>query len=388
MFTVLLGAIIAASLAPTRSAGQNPLGGHGLHPSSGVTLSFVEQPLSPIIKQGDPGTEGIRYGLEGGAAVKLGATYHLLVSELVSDTRAVKMRIGYWTSKDRFHWQRRCTLYESSGDFTGQDPRASLWAMPPAYDEQAQRWNFFYTAYRAKPNAGTSWNINHEGRIWRAVSAVQGRAGIGGPYTDVGVILQPDAQSQPWEGQQGTDSFHIYQAAHRWFAFYGSAQTQTAEKRNPAYARWNVGLAEAETIAGPWRRRHDGNPVLSNAENPVVTRLRSGHYVAVFDVVNIDPLAIGYVDSSDGVHWAEPKILTLPAPEGFWLRNARTPQGLIEEADGTCTLFYSGFAVGGKTPAEEGLRPQNPNPMEESGRSFRCFGLAVVKVVESPGLGK
>jgi hypothetical protein len=378
LIILLIGRVAApVATAATPEASTSP------RPPCGVTLSIVDQPLSPIIKKGDPGTEGITYGLEGGAIVKLARTYHLIISELVGDPRAVKMKIGYWTSEDRFHWQRRRTLYESSGDFTGRDPRASLWAMPPAYDQQQQRWNFFYVAYRAKPNEGTAWTINHEGQVWRAVSEVPGPEGIGGPYKDAGVILQPDADSQPWEGLQGTDSFHICQAADRWFAFYGSAQTQPAEQHNPAYARWNVGLCGAPAIGGPWKRLPEGNPILSNAENPVVTRLRGGRYVAVFDIVNSDPMAIGYLDSPDAVHWSQPKPLTLRSEKGFWLRNARTPQGLIEEDDGTCTLFYSGFVVGGKTPAEEGLRPQNPNPMEESGRSFRSMGLVVVKLDEN-----
>ena len=51
--------------------------------------------------------------------------------------------------------------------------------------------------------------------------------------------MQPDAESQSWEGGQGTDSFFPYQVGKRWYAFYGSHEKL-----------WEVGLAEADFLAG------------------------------------------------------------------------------------------------------------------------------------------
>jgi hypothetical protein len=333
----------------------------------GVRLAFLEQPMTPLIQQGDPGMEDITHGLEGGCVLKQGSTYHLFVTELIGEVRSVKTRMAHWTSENGHGWTRDRTLYQSSGDFTGKDPRASLWAAPLAYDEESERWNLFYTAYRSKPSDDTGWYINYEGRIWRAVSEMPGRTGLVGPYKDAGVILQPDSDSQPWEGLQGTDSFHIYRADDRWLAFYGSAQTQLAPKPDPSSAKWNVGLAESPTLAGPWKRRREGNPVYPNVENPVVLRLASGRFLAIFDVLLGRPLAIGYADSRDGVRWSEPAHLELPGGPGFWLRSARTPLGLIPEADGSFSLFYTGYLKDAK--GEQG---------------YRCLGLAKINLTEDP----
>jgi len=37
---------------------------------------------------------------------------------------------------------------------------------------------------------------------------VKGEDGIDGPYVDMGIILEPDADSQSWEGQQAMASFY------------------------------------------------------------------------------------------------------------------------------------------------------------------------------------
>jgi hypothetical protein len=250
--------------------------------------------------------------------------------------------------------------------------------MPLAYDDSARRWNLFYVAYRSRPNDNTGWYINHDGRVFRAVSEVEGRNGVAGPYEDVAVVLEPGPQSQPWEGLQGSDSFHIYQVGNRWMAFYGSAQTQLVPKPNPAFAKWNVGLAEAEAIGGPWTRRPEGNPIFANAENPVVTRLASGRYVAIFDALCDKPLFIGYADSPDGIRWSKPAYLELQQAKVFWAREIRTPLGLIEESDGSLSLFYTGYHCQ-DLPLEPGQEP-------EKGKRppFSCLGFLSVRLVENP----
>jgi hypothetical protein len=250
--------------------------------------------------------------------------------------------------------------------------------MPLAYDESARRWNLFYVAYRSKPNDDTGWYLNHDGRVWRAISAEAGRGSVGGPYWDMGVILEPGPDSPPWEGLQGSDSFHIYHAGNLWMAFYGSAQTQRVPKPNSAFAKWNVGLAEAETIGGPWRRLREGNPVFTNAENPVVTRLASGRYVAVFDALISNPFFIGYADSPDGIHWSSPAYLELRQEKEFWLRDVRTPLGLIEESRGHFSLFYTGHHCQ-DPPLQAGEKPANgQNP------PFPCLGVMSLRLVEHP----
>ena len=375
MMKFLAGALLAA-LLPQASDAADP--SNNPRRKCGLTLEIAEQPVEPLIKRGDPGTEGIKHGLEGGVVLKQDSSYHLFTTEIDGDPEWTKTRIAHWTSQNRRNWTRRSTVFDSSGDFTGKDQRASLWAMPLAYDESARRWNLFYVAYRSKPNDDAGWYINHDGRVFRAVSEAEGPEGVAGPYRDTGVVLEPGPQSQPWEGLQGSDSFHIYQVGNRWLAFYGSAQTQLVPKPNPAFAKWNVGLAEADAIGGPWKRRPQGNPIFTNAENPVVTRLSSGRYVAIFDALMAKPLFIGYADSPDGLRWSQPAYLELRQTNGFWAREVRTPLGLIKESDGSFSFFFTGY------PRQD---PQpDPGQKPEQGQEllFSSLGFLSVRVVEHP----
>jgi hypothetical protein len=319
---------ISASNTNTPRAWQEP------------TLRLVHQFPTPVITINSPGAEGIKYGFEGGTVLKLGGIYRVFTSEMVGDPRWVKMKLGYWTSRDRIHWTRVRTLFTSSGDHTGADPRASLWAPMPVFNPSEGRWDLFYVAYRSKPDTATEWFNNYDGTIWRAVSEVKGRSGIGGPYRDAGVILQPDQESEPWEGLQGTDSFFPYPVGNLWYGFYGSAQTQYKPIR-----AWLVGLARAPHLAGPWKRCPKLNPSPIEPhfiENPVVTRLSDGTYAAVYDneVLN----SIGYAFSADGVHWGPGNVLVVqPKGNNHWSNHVRTPLGLIPEGHQTFTLFYTGF---------------------------------------------
>ena len=305
---------------------------------------LVEQYPMPVISRTSPGTEGIEYGFEGGGAVKLEGIYHLFTTELMPGTEWVKTRIAHWTSTDRIHWRRVSTVFESSGDFTGKDPRAVMGGAQPVYNAQEGRWNLTYGACRSAPDTKTKWRTNYETRIWRAVSKQKGYGGIGGPYEDVGVILEPGAQSQPWEGLQGTDSFFPFPVGKRWLAFYGSANSE-----HLPIEHWRVGLAEAGALAGPWKRMSGVNPVQIArrfAENLMVTQLKNGYYVAVYDNDIEYPNSIGLTWSApgDGIHWAPGRpIVIQPKGTGFWANTVRTPLSLIPEGNGQYTVFYTGY---------------------------------------------
>ena len=82
------------------------------------------------------------------------------------------------------------------------------------------------------------------------------------------------------------------------------------------------------------------------AENPIVTQLKNGYYVAVYDNDVEYPNTIGYTWSApgDGVHWAPGRQLVVqPKGTGFWADIVRTPLGLIPEGHGQYTLFYTGY---------------------------------------------
>jgi hypothetical protein len=291
----------------------------------------------PILTIHSSGAEGNRYGFEGGRVVKVGGSYHLFTSEMVGDPHWVKMKLAHWVSGDRMHWKRAATLFESSGDFTGKDPRAALWSPLPVFDAGSNTWNLFYVAYQAEPDTPTRWLTNNEGRIWRAVSTEAGLEGIGGPYRDEGIVMQRGTDSNPWEGLQGTDSFFPYPVGDHWYAFYGSARTESLP-----LSLWQVGLAQAPSIAGPWKRCSEMNPLQVEPrfiENPIVTKLADGSYVAVYD--NHVPNEVGYSFSADGVHWGSGQHLVVQSGSGIWASEVRTPLGLIEEGNGTFTLFYT-----------------------------------------------
>ena len=306
-------------------------------------LTLVEQHDLPVITKGSPGVEDNKYGFEGGTVVKVAGAYHMMATEVVGDPQAVKTKMAHWTSRDHIHWTRVSTLYESSGACDGKDPRGALWAPMPVYDRASSRWNLFYVAYNCLPNTPTEWRLNYDGQIWRAISKVQGLEGIGGPYQDAGVILRPDAESEPWEGLQGTDSFYPYRVGNIWYGFYGSANTEKMPCQH-----WRVGLAKATTLAGPWKRVPELNPVQFETvytENPIVTRAADGTYLAVYDraTVSDNPTAIGYSFSRDGIHWSKGIGLDLqPNARGHWANRINTPLGLIPEGHDTFTLFYTG----------------------------------------------
>ena len=89
-------------------------------------------------------------------------------------------------------------------------------------------------------------------------------------------------------------------------------------------------------------------------ENPIVTRLGDGLYVAMLDGGHVDARSeICYSVSGDGLAWTEANLIPLTPHFKRWWTNMRTPMCLIPEVDGTFTVFYtahteSGFACIGQ----------------------------------------
>jgi hypothetical protein len=294
-----------------------------------LSFEIIDQHPTALISRSTPGAQDNKYGFEGGRVVLLDGTYHLFVSEMNADPKWTKTRLAYWTSRDGFNFTRQSTLFESSGDFTGKDPRAALFLPIPVFDEELKRWTLFYSAFRSAPNRKDAWLINHNGRIIRALSQTPGRDGIGGPYADVDVAMQPDATSQSWEGLQGIDSFFPFLVKDKkWLSFYGSAQTQKVPT-----TFWANGLASAPSLAGPWTRLAQSNPILHpRAENPQVVPIKKDLYAAVYDAIfetAPDSLKIPYSFSTDGLHWSETKYLQLSPRQNNWIKQVRTPLSLI-----------------------------------------------------------
>ncbi len=301
-----------------------------------LELKIMDWHEGPVIGKGDPGTENIKHGFEGGRVVKQDDSYHLFTSEQSGDPKWVKMKLAHWISRDGEKWERESTLIESSGDYTGEDQRASLWSPMPVYNKEDSTWYMTYVAYRCKPNTKDQFLNNFDGRVWQSRSVIKGKEGIGGPYEDIAVIQEPGPLADEWEGLQGSDSFFPFKVGNKWLAFTGSART---EKLPIQF--WGNGLALAPSLTGPWIRLSRRSPVdfgSEFSENPIVTELSDGTLIAVMDSHGT---GFGYSISTNGVDWSVMKYVEVTDKLVPWWSEFRTPLGLIEEEDGTYTLFFT-----------------------------------------------
>jgi hypothetical protein len=330
VISILLVCMISCHNGMASSEIENPL-----------EIKLVEWSDTPVLKRGDPGTELNLFGFEGGSVIKRDGIYNLFTAEMVDTPWNVKMKLAHWVSTDQFNWKRVSTIVESSGNFTGTDVRAACWSPMPFYNEKQGRWNMFYVTYKSKPNNDTASFVNHAGRIWRSESQTPGIEGLGGPYSDVEVIMSPEVNGDTWEGLQGVDSYYVYQVNGKFYALYGSCNTQKLPVDS-----FRIGLATAPEMAGPWVRMSSENPLQIGdnfVENPIVTKLKDGNYIMIFDSGG---KGIGYSFSPDGVNWSNRKLLILEDYMKKWWALLRTPMCLIEEEDGDDTIIFTAFEGG------------------------------------------
>lgn len=100
------------------------------------------------------------------------------------------------------------------------------------------------------------------------------------------MFIELGKRSEPWEEADGSP----FMAA-------------LTPKKKPI-SSWEVRLASAACLGGPWQRCSDLNPLLIKnrfIENPVVTRLEDGTYVAAYDTDVNYPRVIGHSFSRDGI---------------------------------------------------------------------------------------
>jgi len=105
---------------------------------------------------------------------------------------------------------------------------------------------------------------------------------------------------------------------------------------------WNVGLVRSlaskqssTPLVGPWFRL-PSNPVnLSNgyAENPIVSQLNNGLYLAIFDLINGEQTGFGFTYSKNGIDWEYCEDVLVPG-------GVRTPLGLIPKSQQDPNKFY------------------------------------------------
>lgn len=334
--------------------------------SQAPLFTVIGGPDKPVIDEGMPGTDGIQGGFEGGACVKVGDTYHMFPTERAGEKNVpayfdrVKTRIGHWTSQDAIHWKRQGTIYSSSGNYAVTDDdnpvndrRAAIWSFMPVFNKEKNRWYGYYLTYTVHKTIAPNHSF---GRIWCAASKTPGLQGIGGPYDEGQLIMEPGMDSQLWEGRQGVASFYPYQVDTGWLAFYAGAFPYKKREDYPAKTGqgWYVGLASAKSLDGPWTRLDTTiNPVTSIhpefVENPIVYKMPNGVYLAIFDGGPEGwgyhfPNKMGYTTSRDGIHWTKAQYLAFDPAVKKWWDIMRTPLCLIPEGNDVYTILYAAIS--------------------------------------------
>lgn len=311
-------------------------------PNQAKVLKLVSEHKGPVIGADHPDVlaSANRSGFETGQVVKIGNVYHMFVNEMFERPHR-DLRIAYWTSNDATHWKRQSIIVQSIPGRTPSNPRSEVWVNAVIFNQEEDAWNIFYVAYRAGDSTkGEIPGSDYEGRIWRAKSVIKGRNGIAGPYADMGIVLQPDSSSQAWEGQQAVASFFPYKAGNSWLAIYDGHNYVPK-------TGWPDGMAFAQKLNGPWTRMPEGfNPltiVKEFGENAIVSRLKNGKYMMVFD--SFGDHAIGFSLSDDGMHWGPEMRVKVQSAKKEWAiagdHYTRTPLCAIEEPDGTYTVIYT-----------------------------------------------
>ncbi len=309
-------------------------------------LKLQSEQQGPVIDINHPDVLASKNGagFETGQVIKLDGVYYMFVNEMFERPHR-DLRIAYWTSNDAVNWKRHSTIVESIPGRTASNPKSEVWVSTVVFNDEENAWNIFYVAYRAGDSTkGEIQGNDYAGRIWRAKSVVHGRNGIAGPYADMGIVMQPDEHSQKWEGDQAVASFFPYKVGNTWYALYDG-------HNHLPRTGWPTGMAYANKLNGPWTRMPEAfnplNVVDEFMENAVVSRLKDGRYMMVFD--SFGDQEIGYSLSVDGVHWQKETRVKVQSAHKIWAEPGdhftRTPLCAIEEDDGTFTVVYTAMKL-------------------------------------------
>lgn len=326
-------------------------------------FEIIGGPDAPVVDEKTKGAKEIQGGFEAGACVKVGDTYHMFPTERAGEIGMpakydrVKTRIGHWISKDAIHWKREKTIYQASGTYAVtrddnpmNDRRGAIWSFNPVFNKEKNRWYGYYLTYTVHEEISPNHSF---GRIWCAESTKEGMEGIGGPYNEGYIIMEPGMDSQLWEGRQGVASFFPYPVKDKWLGFYAGAYPYLKKEDYPDKMGkgWYVGLAAAHSLTGPWTRLDSSiNPIKTIhpwfVENPIVYQFANGAYIAVFDGGPEGwghhlPNKIAYTLSLDGYNWSKAYYLPIENKVKKWWDIMRTPMCLIDEGNGTYTIVYA-----------------------------------------------
>jgi hypothetical protein len=337
-------------------------------------LKFVSVHPTPVIGKGYKGAEDVKFGFEGGTAVKVKGTYYIFTTEIFDVPKTAAVRLGRWESKDGINFTKKGIIAQTN--FNWEDTKShemSPWSPNAVYDEDRKLWSVFHVGYSRKPNSTNVFNMS--GRIFRHDAVKKGVKGIAGPFKK-GDWLDIDDKPEWWEGPGKIVCFYPYKVGKEWWGFYGGNSVpehiSANGSGNPnAKNIFYAGLAKAESgITSKWVRQPQLNPVQMNptfVENSIVTKVAPNLYINLYDGGKIDKIA--YACSSDGIHWGKEQVIifdTLPK----WVKYTRTPLSLINEGNGIYTIYFTCF---------DGINPEKVEPLWHAG--YGSVGKLQVKLV-------
>lgn len=248
----------------------------------------------------------------------------------------------------------------------GTDQHAASWGPFLLWDPEESRWALSYVGYRAGGAPYPGWSTNWDGKIFFAHAPVEGDAGLDSDFGDGGdwrstdrLLLAPDPLGAPWppcQGLQGTDSMYPYRLPNgSWAALVGTSHQEGGWRpAAPGEGKWPVSLATAPSLRGPWTRHNPaGKPAdapcvnVSNGhtENPIVSRLSDGSFLALFDDLAAEYEGFGVSCSPDGVRWPHGDVVRVGG-------GVRTPFGLVEMSASELEAHASRIAAHGVTTLE------------------------------------
>lgn len=336
-------------------------------------LKFISIYPKPIIGIGYKGAEDVKFGFEGGTAYKVNGVYYVFTTEVFDTPKTAAVRLATWRSKDGIKFEKTGIIVETNRNWMDSTNRMSPWAPNAVFDPERNVWSVFHVGYKRKLNSSNVFNMT--GRIFRYDSEVKGMKGIGGPYVE-GDWLNIDKTPDWWEGPGEMVSFFPYKVGKEWWAFYGgnsvpdhvdASGTLNPNEKNIFYA----GLVKSNGgLTDKWIRQSKLNPVKMDPEfieNSIVTKVAPNLYINLYDGGNKQE--ISYAVSKDGIHWGKEQLLKLPnAPK--WIKNTRTPLGLISEGNGLYTIYFTAF---------DGNNPDKVEPLWHDG--FGNLGMIKVRLV-------
>lgn len=302
-------------------------------------------PNYPVLDVNLPGLwANLSGGFENGAVVKVDGVYHMITTGWSAGTYSHDIVVQF-SSPNKYNWT-------FGGQVAGCRWENGQWWNPVAqpalyFSNDTDRWELFHI-WCIENKVGWTPNCT----CVRMASTTPGYSGITGPWAEDGVVLAPEPGSQPWESGTLDSISNPFLVGDRYYVFIGGGGS----------CGWCVGLASAQNMSGPFVRVPNGTAVaLINGkdstgrqynENPLVLRLPTGVFVSVFDFLQPEVTlghdgVFGFSYSTNGVDWPAENGASVPllrAPdETLWTNRARTPLSLVDEGDGSYTMFYTGF---------------------------------------------